>query len=97
VFLNEFTFEIDLFNAGAEDEFAQAINGLTDNKKMHKRFEDLANDPTGLDPDQFLKDLNSVGKGRFAQRLSSILLDSESDVCPAYIKRALDYLKGRLA
>ena len=38
-FLNEFTFEIDLFKAGAEDEFAEAINGLTDNKKMHKRFQ----------------------------------------------------------
>ena len=97
VFLNEFTFEIDLFNAGAEDEFAAAINGLTDNKKMRKRFKDLSDDPSEIDPNQFLKDINSVGKGRFAQRLASILLASESDVCPPYIKAALDYMKERLA
>src|SRR5438128_11527988 len=62
VFLNEFTFEIDLFNAGAEDEFAEAVKGLTENKKMRKRFSDLSADPSALDPDQFLKDINSLGK-----------------------------------
>jgi putative ATP-dependent endonuclease of the OLD family len=71
VFLNDFTFEIDLFKTGAEDEFAAAINGLTTNKKMRKRFEDLSKDPDKLDPGRFLKDIESVGKGRFAQRLNS--------------------------
>ena len=50
IFLNEYTFEIDLFKAGTEDEFAEAIKGLTDNKKMHKRFDELAKDPKTLDP-----------------------------------------------
>src|SRR5581483_9657304 len=97
VFLNDYTFEIDLFKAGAEDEFAQAINGLTDNTNMRDRFEEWAEDPTQLDPGQLLKDINSVGKGRFAQRLASILLASGADVCPAYIKAALDYMKEQLA
>lgn len=48
VFLNDFTFGIDLFKTGAEDEFAAAINGLTTNKKMLKRFEDLSRDPDKL-------------------------------------------------
>ena len=49
VFMNEFTFEIDLFNAGAEDEFEETAKGLTENKKMHERFSALASDPTTLD------------------------------------------------
>lgn len=96
IFLNDFTFEIDLFKAGAEDEIARAIKGLTTNKKMRKRFEDLSNDPDQLDSGQFLKDIVSVGKGRFAQRLASILAEEKSNVCPRYIVAALDYLKERL-
>ncbi|HEV2521705.1 MAG TPA: AAA family ATPase [Candidatus Acidoferrales bacterium] len=97
VFLNEFTFEIDLFNAGAEEEFAEAIKGLTGNKKMHKRFNALSSDPGTLDAKQFLKDIDSVGKGRIAQRLASIFLAGDADVCPPYIKAALDFMKDKLA
>jgi putative ATP-dependent endonuclease of OLD family len=97
VFLNDFTFEIDLFKVGAEEAFAEAIKQLTDNKKMHKRFDDLEADPDTLDPKQLLKDIESLGKGRVAQRLASIFLAKGEDVCPTYIKSALDYMKTRLA
>ena len=53
VFLNEYTFEIDLFQEGAEDEFAEAMKGLTKNKAMHKRFEELSKEPKKLDPNSF--------------------------------------------
>ena len=95
--LNDYTFEIDLFKEGAEDEFAEAMKGLTDNKAMHKRFDDLSKNPDKLDPKQFLKDINSVGKGRFARRLASLLLAAGNDVCPPYIKAALDFIKAKLA
>ena len=97
VFLNDYTFEIDLFKEGAEDEFAQAMKELTKNKAMHKRFEELSKNPEKLEPKQFLKDIDSVGKGRFAQRLASLLLAAGNDVCPPYIKAALDYMKAKLA
>jgi len=97
VFLNDFTFEIDLFKEGAEDAFAEAIKQLTTNKKMHKRFDDLSADPDSLDPKQFLKDIESLGKGRVAQRLASIFLAHGTDVCPPYIKSALDHMKAKLA
>jgi putative ATP-dependent endonuclease of the OLD family len=74
VFLNTFTFEVDLFKTGAEKEFAEAIKGLTSNTKMHRRFDELSVDPESLDPKQFLKDIDSIGKGRVAQRLASIFL-----------------------
>ncbi len=96
VFMNDFTFEIDLFNAGAEDEFKEAVEGLTENKKMHKRFSALASDPSTLDATQLLKDINSLGKGRFAQRLATVLIENNVDVCPPYIKAALDYMKEKL-
>lgn len=96
VFLNKFTFEVDLFKEGAADHFAEAIRQLTGNKKMHERFDDLASDPNKLDATTFLKDINSIGKGRVAQRLASILLSEGNDVCPPYIKAALKYMKAKL-
>ena len=96
VFLNDFTFEIDVFNAGAAEDFRKAIKGLSTNKKMHARFKELADDPNILDPSQFLKDIESVGKGRVAQRLAAVLLADDANVCPEYIKNALTYLTGKL-
>lgn len=96
VFVNEFTFEIDLFNSGAHNAFAMAIKDLTSNKKIHERFDAFAEDPGAIDPKQLLKDINSVGKGRFAQRLGSVLQKDKLDVCPPYIADALSYLKGKL-
>ena len=96
IFVNEFTFEIDLFKSGAHEAFAVAIKDLTSNKKIHERFDALAEDPDALDPKQLLKDINSVGKGRFAQRLGAVLQKDNLDVCPPYIADALTYLKGKL-
>jgi putative ATP-dependent endonuclease of OLD family len=97
IFLNKYTFEVDLFRDGTEDEFAQAMKELTDNKEMHKRFDELSKHPEKLEPKQFLKDINSVGKGRLAQRLASLFLEDGNDVCPPYIKAALNYMKAKLA
>ena len=96
VFLNKFTFEVDLFKADNEDEFAAAIKCLTENKKMRARFDAWAQDPDTLDPTQFLKDIDSIGKGRLAQRLASIFLAEGFDACPPYIASALDYMKAKL-
>lgn len=96
IFVNDFTFEIDLFKNGAHEAFAEAIKGLTTNTKIHKRFDEFAEDPETVDPKQFLKDINSIGKGRFAQRLGAVLQKNNLDVCPPYIANALTYLKGKL-
>lgn len=96
VFLNQFTFEVDVFNAGAEHHFQTAVENLTSNKKMHGRFVELSTDPASLDPTQFLKDIDSIGKGRMAQRLAAVFLAEKVDMCPQYIKAALKYLKAKL-
>jgi putative ATP-dependent endonuclease of OLD family len=96
IFLNEFTFEVDVFNVGAEEYFLKAALALSTNKKMHARFKALDNDPTTLDEKQFLKDIDSIGKGRFAQRLAAVILADKADVCPNYIKNALEYMREKL-
>jgi putative ATP-dependent endonuclease of OLD family len=96
IFVNDFTFEIDLFKNGAHKAFAEAIKGLTTNTKIHKRFDELAENPGTLDAKKLLKDINSVGKGRFAQRLAAVLQKNNLDVCPPYIANALTYLKEKM-
>lgn len=96
VFLNDYTFEVDLFKSGSKRYFQQAAKSLSSNKAMHKRFDRLATDPASLDPKQFLKDIDSIGKGRFAQRLASVLIEEDADVCPEYIRSALEYLREQL-
>lgn len=96
VFLNNFTFEVDVFEAGAKDQFSKAVKALTSNKAMHKRFAELATNPASLDAKPFLKDIDSIGKGRVAQRLAAALLADGVDACPPYIREALRYLRGKL-
>ena len=96
VFLNKFTFEVDLFRAGMHSVFLEAVKKLSSNATMHKRFEALANDPTSIDPVKFLKDIDSIGKGRFAQRLAAVMLDKKVSTCPKYISDAFVYLRDRL-
>lgn len=92
VFLNDYTFEVDLFKADAEDDFYEAVKTATSNKNIHKRFEAWKKAPNTLNPVQLLKDIESIGKGRFAQRLSTIIDSRDYQVCPQYIKDAIDYL-----
>ena len=96
VFLNDFTFEVDLFNQGASDFFLQAVKMLSTNAKMHARFEAWHAAPSSLDVTQFLKDIESIGKGRFAQRLAAVIDRGDANVCPLYIRDALDYLREKL-
>jgi putative ATP-dependent endonuclease of the OLD family len=95
-FLNDFTFEVDLFYCDAESHFRSAVTGLSTNEAMHKRFAALAARPSSMDPKQFLKDIESLGKGRVAQRLATIFQEEGFDSCPSYIEDALSYLKSKL-
>jgi putative ATP-dependent endonuclease of OLD family len=50
-------------------------------------------DNDALDPAQFLSMIDSIGKGRFAQRLSSRMSDLE---VPAYISAAIKFMAARV-
>ncbi|MBE3037636.1 MAG: AAA family ATPase [Chloroflexi bacterium] len=91
VFLNTHTFEVDLVKSGLGEEFVETMNEVGTNEKMKERMKTVAADPSLLDDPfgddvaSFLSDIDTVGKGRFAQRLASIIAKSGTVACPEYI------------
>ena len=92
VFLNTHTFEVDLFMCGLEDEFAEAMNTVSTSKPRKGRMKGWASDTDSLDAYKLLDDIERVGKGRFAQRLASIITESASTACPEYIVKGVEYV-----
>jgi putative ATP-dependent endonuclease of OLD family len=92
VFMNKHTFEVDLFEAGLSLEFVKAMNALGTNKRMKQRMRDWASNGGNLNVEIFLRDIDRVGKGRFAQRLASIILSSGNKKCPKYIIDGLKFI-----
>ena len=68
------------------------IAELTENGAAKKRAGEWSAKPGSLDADQFVKDITVIGKGRFAQRLASIIT---KDICPNYIRNAITYVAER--
>jgi len=92
LFLNEHTLEVDLFKCGRHKSMCSTLSELTEYKKAAERAEAWKKEPATLEIERFLKDIEQIGKGRFAQRLASKM---KGDPCPAYIKEAFDYVIGR--
>lgn len=101
MFVNSYTFEVDLFLAGLSEQFAAAMDAVGTTAPMKERMRDWATtsddlaDPTSRDVARFLKDIDTVGKGRFAQRLASIIADSGTTSCPEYISKGVKYVAER--
>ena len=89
LFLNEYTFEVDLFKCGRHESMCKTLSDLTEFKKVVERAEEWKNDPSKLDPERFLGDIEKIGKGRFAQRLAG---NMTGKLCPVYIKEAIEYV-----
>lgn len=101
IFLNGSTLEIELNQSGCIDAMNSAFQALCSVGAAKKRFEELSEKAMKAesvvpidDPTRFIKDIEYVGKGRFAQRLCAELLefDLKHDVCPLYIQKALRYV-----
>lgn len=92
VFINSHTLEVDLFNSGLHKSFEEAMKQLSSNKKAIARMKAWSANPTELDTIQFLKDIEKVGKGRFAQRLASIIDQNKSKQCPKYIAEGIAHV-----
>ncbi|TAK28181.1 MAG: DUF2813 domain-containing protein [Chloroflexota bacterium] len=95
VFINKHTFEVDLFRAGLHGAFSQAMMEIGENSKIRERMKGWSSAPETLDVDAFLNDIESVGKGRFAQRLASIIAKSDLTACPEYISMGVKYVAGK--
>lgn len=92
VFLNSHTFEVDLFRAGLQAAFAESMSEVGVSALMRRRMKQWAAKPASLNVRRFLRDIESVGKGRFAQRLASVIVDSGVKVCPEYIANGVKYV-----
>lgn len=90
IFTNNYTLEVDLFDT-ISYEITDTLIELTKNKRAIDRAVIWKLVSTiEHDADRYLSDIEKIGKGRFAQRLSTNLT-SESSI-PDYIKEALDYV-----
>lgn len=92
IFVNSHTFEVDLFKAELHDAFVKATRSLVKDARFRERMSGWAADPSSLDVVRFLKDIESVGKGRFAQRLASVIVESDLRACPKYIAEGVKYV-----
>jgi putative ATP-dependent endonuclease of OLD family len=95
VFLNEHTLEVDLFRSGYERAFDTAMKDLSDNGAAKRRMTGWAGAPMTLKPEQFLDDINAIGKGRFAQRLAALIDASKDGKCPPYIEKGLRHVGSK--
>ncbi|MER2127937.1 AAA family ATPase [Solibacillus sp.] len=94
IFTNGHTLEVDLF-ATMPGEITQTLKELTTNKNAIVRAETwkMSNSIKGEEK-IYLSDIESIGKGRFAQRLATNL--TEASVIPAYLKGALEYVISKV-
>lgn len=93
VFINHNTLEVDLFDG---DLIQPIIETLREQKLSDERvgwINAWEADPHTLDPENYLKLIEAVGKGRFAQRLASRI---EGIGPPAYIADAITYVVQRV-
>lgn len=106
-FLNHWTFEIDLYNAGYIHQMNSAIKELCEVKIARGRFQELADQSVKAgnkvvplpDEKRFLKDIEYVGKGRFAQRVAMHInkMDPKFKHCPEYILKGVKYVADQLS
>lgn len=95
VLMNGHTFEVDLFQSGLQEAFAEAMDNLGRSAQARERMKGWAEDPDTLEVETFLKDIKNVGKGRFAQRLASIIVESDLTHCAQYIIDGVKYVSSR--
>ncbi|KIK83080.1 ATP-dependent endonuclease [Pseudomonas sp. W15Feb9B] len=93
VFTNIDTLEVDLFD---DDFVAPILATLRDQSLSVERstwVDDWEQDPKTLDIENYLKLIEAVGKGRFAQRLASRISGLAP---PRYIESAIEYVVQRV-
>ena len=95
VFVNEHTLEVDLYNASLGKEMSCTMKRLSKSKILCERAKQWLIDENQYDPDRLLKDIEAVGKGRFAQRLASVIEKSKTKKCPKYILDGVKYVAER--
>ena len=90
LFVGDHTCEIDLFWSGLHDEICRTVIDLAPGSAVRTRARQWQADPDSLDPDRFMKDVTAMGKGRFAQHLSTQITEGG---WPDYMRDAVIYVR----
>lgn len=94
VFSNIDTLEVDLFKDGKfTKSIVETLRETSWSPERKGWIDDWENDAETLDVDNYLKLIDVVGKGRFAQRLASRI---KGVAPPAYIGDAISYVVDRV-
>lgn len=93
IFLNDCTLEVDLFNAGFNEPIIETLREGEFGPKRRGYIDEWEEDPSKLDEKKFLSLVEAIGKGRFAQRLASLMGDLEP---PEYITNAINFVADRV-
>jgi len=94
-FVNESTLESDLFAAGMTEAMKSVIEQELPLRQVTRdALQEWVDDPDQVDEDRLLKLIERIGKGRFAQALAPSVSE---DVCPAYIRSALEHIRDAVA
>lgn len=96
IFLTDDTFEVALFRSGRHGTFARTMKELSSNQVAKSRAAAWKADPTTLNVDKMLKDVDAIGKGRFAQRWARNISIAGRKHCPKSVSEALDYVASRV-
>lgn len=92
IFLNRGTLETELFTSGLHTSMCTTLIELSQNQAIHRRAGEWQANPDAVDRPRLLKDIETIGKGRFAQRLAANIRET---ACPPYIREALTYVTER--
>ena len=94
-FVNGSTLELELFDAGMDGEIIAVLTReLGVSRRRRREFVEGIVTPAGVDKDTLLRRIERVGKGRFAQ---SLCREITGDVCPGYIRGALERIRDAVS
>lgn len=96
VFVTDHTLEVAVFKCGRKKSVTMTIEELSRNKKAQARAASWRRNPGALNADRLLADIESIGKGRFAQRLASRIGRTKGKGCPDSVKEAIAYVAKRV-
>ncbi|WP_422363230.1 ATP-dependent nuclease [Pyruvatibacter mobilis] len=93
IFINNHTLEVDLFENGFSGQIIESLREASFSATRQGWIDAWEADPSSLDVDNYLKLIEVIGKGRFAQRLASRAGGIKP---PDYIKNASAYVVDRV-
>ncbi|MBL3587531.1 AAA family ATPase [Rhodovulum sulfidophilum] len=94
-FVNGNTLEPELFCGGLAEAMKQVIGEeLSIRQATRDLLQGWVDDTDTLDEERLIKLIERIGKGRFAQALAPYV---EEDMCPDYIRKALEHIRNALA